>query len=115
MSAAMAAASETSALRTLTMEASLWPERAAAAKLIASGGAVAGTVQHAEVRAPRADGIAVLARHHSRDLVQMRQVVRGPGGQQLRQRDDAEGRMASATIEVGRLQIQPAGRSRRSM
>ena len=47
-------------------------------------GAVAGALQHAQVFFPGAGGFAVLMGHDSGDLVQVGQVVDGPGGEQLR-------------------------------
>ena len=38
--------------------------------------------------------------------MQVRQVMNRPGGQQLCERDRSQGRMTSATIEIGGLQIQ---------
>jgi hypothetical protein len=61
---------------------------------------VAVALHHPEVVGPWADCLAVLMRHHSRNLVEMRQIVCGPRGQQLRESDDAESGMASATIEI---------------
>src|SRR2546423_961697 len=58
--------------------------------------AVAGALHHAEVGGPRADGLAILVRHHARELVQMREVMRRPGGEKLRERDRAEGRVTPA-------------------
>ena len=69
-------------------------------------GAVAGAVHHAEEFAPGADGFVVLVGHSSGDLVEMRQVVRGPGGEEFRERDYAEGGMASPALEVLRLEIE---------
>jgi len=43
------------------------------------GGAVAGALEDAEEFAPGADRVAVLVRHDPRDLMQVGQVVRGPG------------------------------------
>jgi hypothetical protein len=44
---------------------------------------VAGTLEHAKVFAPGTDGLSELMSHHSRDLMQMRQVMNGPSCQQL--------------------------------
>ena len=73
-----------------------------------ASGAVAGTLEDAEIDAPRADRIAILVREDARDLMQMGQIVNGPRGEQLRKRNCAEGRMAPAAIKVSRLQIQSA-------
>jgi hypothetical protein len=48
-----------------------------------SGGAVAGALQDAEVGAPWTYGFAVLVGHDPGDLMQMRQIVGGPGGEEL--------------------------------
>lgn len=40
-------------------------------------------VHHTEELDPGADGFAVLVRHDARELVKMREIVRGPGGEQL--------------------------------
>lgn len=56
-------------------------------------GAVAGAMQHAKVSAPGAYSFAILMRHGARDLVQVRQVVSGPGREQLRQSHCAESGM----------------------
>jgi len=71
-------------------------------------GAVTGAVEDAEVGTPRTDGVAVLVSHDAGDLVQMRHVMSDPSRQKLRQSDGAEGRMASAAVEVCWLQIQCA-------
>ena len=71
-------------------------------------GAVGGAVEDAEIGAPWADGIAVLIGKYAADLVQVGQIVNSPGGEQLRKRDGAKRRMASATIKVAGIQIQSA-------
>lgn len=71
-------------------------------------GAVAGTMEDAEVGAPGPDRVAILVCENTRDLVQVGKVVNGPGDEQLRKRDDAEGGMASAAVKVQRLQIESA-------
>ena len=58
-------------------------------------GAVTVALQHAEVDAPGAYGVAVLVGHDTGYLVQMREVVGGPGGEELREIDCAEGWMFS--------------------
>jgi len=42
--------------------------------------AVAGTLEDSQILTPGADGFAVLVGHDSGDLVEVRQVVSGPGG-----------------------------------
>lgn len=66
---------------------------------------MADALQDAEVDAPGADGFAVLVGHDSGDLVEVGEVVRGPGGEQLREGDRAEGWVASAAGEVVGLKI----------
>src|ERR1700728_2376547 len=67
--------------------------------------AVAVAFEHAEMSAPGADGLAVLVGHDSCNLVEMSQIVGGPGGQQLRESDGSEVGMLSAAFEILRLQI----------
>jgi hypothetical protein len=49
-----------------------------------------------------------LVGHDPGDLVQVGQVVNGPGGEELRESCGAEGRMAAATLQIGGLKIQGA-------
>ena len=65
-----------------------------------SGGAVAGALEDAEVDGPGADGIAVLVGHDAGELVEMSEIVGGPGGEELGESDGAEGGMASAEVEL---------------
>ena len=67
---------------------------------------MADALEHAEICAPRTNGIAVLVSHNPRDLVQMSQVVNSPTRHVLRQRNQSEGGMASTALEVFRPQIQ---------
>ena len=53
-------------------------------------GAVAVALEDAEEGGPGADGFSVLVRHGARDLVEVGEVVRGPGGEELGERDGAE-------------------------
>lgn len=69
---------------------------------------MAGALQHAKKFAPGADGRAVLASHDPGDLVQMREIVGGPGSKKLREHNGAERRVQAAAIEIARLQIQRA-------
>ena len=57
------------------------------------------------IPAPWAYSLPVLVRHHSRYLVQMIQVMRRPGGQQLRESDRSERWMQTAPGEIFRLQF----------
>jgi hypothetical protein len=65
-------------------------------------------VQHAEESVPWSDGIAVLVSENAGDLMEMGQIVRGPGGEQLTQGNDAERGMASALFQIGGLQVERA-------
>ena len=65
-------------------------------------------LHHAEECSPRPDRLAVLVSQDSRELVQVTQIVRGPGGEELGERDGSEGGVKSAPREVFRLQIQCA-------
>ena len=65
-------------------------------------------VHGSHVLRPGADGFAVLTGHDSSELVEMIEVVGGPGGEQLRKSDLAERGVASASSEVVRLQIEGA-------
>lgn len=78
------------------------------AKSERTSGAVAGAAEDAEIGVPGANRIVVLMSEDARDLVQVGQIVNGPGGEQLRKRYGAERRMASAAVKIGRLQIQGA-------
>ena len=71
---------------------------------------MAGALQHAEILAPGADGLAVLVSEKARDLVQMGHVVSRPGREQLRQGDRAERGVQSAALEIARLQVHGANR-----
>ena len=55
-----------------------------------------------------ADGFAVLMGHDSGDLVQMSQVMNGPGREQLGQSRDSERGMAAAAVQVRGLKVQGA-------
>jgi hypothetical protein len=69
------------------------------------GRAVAGAFEYAEVGAPRAHGVAVLVSHDSRDLVEMGQVVDGPGGEELGEGDHSEGWVSSCAFQILLLQV----------
>ena len=71
---------------------------------------MARTLHHAQETHPRPYGFANLVRHDPRNLVQVRQIVRRPRGQQLRQCDRAKrdvykrqvyGERRSLTRDVG--------------
>jgi hypothetical protein len=64
-------------------------------------------VEHAEKPFPWTHGISVLMSHYPGQLVNMRQVVRGPCGQKLRQGDRAERGMLPSTHEILWLQVHP--------
>ena len=57
-------------------------------------------LQHRDELAPRPHGFAVLLAHHPADLVDMRQVVRGPCGDELMQPHFAEGGMDADAIQL---------------
>ena len=63
-------------------------------------------MEHAEVCGPRTDGVAILVGHDPGELMQVGEVVDGPGGQELGQGYRSEGWMGPAAGEVVRLQIQ---------
>ena len=63
-------------------------------------------VQHAQVLFPRPDGFAILMRHHTRELMQMIQIVRRPRGKKLPQGHSAEIRMPAAAVKVGGSEIE---------
>lgn len=65
-----------------------------------------GALQYAEVDAPGADRFAILVGHYARELMQVREIVDSPSGEQLLQRYRAEGWMLSPPSEVLRLQIE---------
>ena len=56
------------------------------------------TSEHAKIRVPWTDGLAVLMCHDTRDLMQVCEVVHHPGRHQLSQGDDTQRGMASATF-----------------
>ena len=59
-----------------------------------------GALEHAEVGALRAHCVTVLVGHYPGDLVEMSQVVDGPGCEELREGDRSKGGVASAAVEV---------------
>ena len=63
--------------------------------------AVALAAEHAEERDPRADRLAMAVRQGARNLMEMGEVVRGPCGEELAQRDGPEDRMGAAPVEIG--------------
>jgi hypothetical protein len=63
-------------------------------------------VQHAEESVPWSDGIAVLVSENAGDLMEVGHVVRGPGGEQLREGDSAKRRMTPATVQIVRQKIE---------
>jgi hypothetical protein len=64
--------------------------------------AVSIAFHHAEKGAPRAYRLAVLMRHNAQNLVEVREIMHRPGGQQLRQRHCSECWMASLALHVFR-------------
>ena len=57
-------------------------------------------MQHTEVDTPRSNGFPILVGHHARKLVQVREVMNGPGCQKLREVYNAEFWMSSATGQI---------------
>ncbi len=57
-------------------------------------------LQHAQILCKRPDLTTVLLCHDPRNLVKMRQVMRGPCSQQLRKRNRPQRRMASAQPQL---------------
>lgn len=79
---------------------------AVAVEKLLAGGAMAIAAQHSEISAEWTHGLAILMGHHPRNLMQMGQVVSGPGGQQFGKSNHSEDRMFRAHREVTWLQIQ---------
>ncbi len=67
-----------------------------------------GAFQDAEVGAPRSNFVAVLIGHDSRNLVKVREVVRGPRGEQIREGDDAESGVAAALLQFCAVDVKGA-------
>ena len=65
-------------------------------------------LEDAEEDAPGAHGLAVLVGHEARKLMEVSEVVRGPGGEKLAEPDGAEIGMAAAAVEVAGLDVQRA-------
>ncbi len=63
-------------------------------------------LEYAEVDAPWTYGVAILVGHNAGDLVEMGEVVDSPCGEELRERDCAEGWMLSWASEILGLQIE---------
>ena len=72
------------------------------------GGAVAGALEDAKIGGPGADSFAVLVGHDAGELVEMREVVSGPGGEELGERNGAESGVAAAKVELVGAEIQCA-------
>ena len=71
-------------------------------------GAVAVTLHDTQIRAPRANGFAVLVGHDPGELVDMGEVVGSPGGQQLGKRNEPECGVAPLKLEIFWPKIQGA-------
>jgi hypothetical protein len=67
---------------------------------------VGGAAEDAEEFLPGADGVEVLVCEGAGDLVEVSEIVDGPGGEELRKRDDAELGMCAAAIEIGGLKVE---------
>jgi hypothetical protein len=66
------------------------------------------TLQDSKVRMPGTHRRVILMRHHSRDLVQVRQIMHRPRRQQLRQRDSAKRGVPPTPLKILFLQIHRA-------
>ena len=64
------------------------------------------TLEHSEKTPEGTDGLTKRARKKSRDLMQVGEVVGGPGREQFAERDGIQDRVATAAFEIGRLQCQ---------
>src|SRR5262252_7707725 len=73
-----------------------------------ASGRVTSAIHDGEIRAPRADGVAVLLGHHARGLRDVAEVVADPGREQLTERDRSEFRMLAGQRELRAGQL-PAG------
>ena len=71
-----------------------------------SFGAVASAMEDTKVFGPGTDSFAVLVGQDAGELVEMGEIVGGPGGEQLRKGDGAEIRMLTAPIEIPCVEIQ---------
>lgn len=65
-----------------------------------------GAAEDAEEFLPGANGVEVLVCEGAGDLVEVSEVVDGPGGEELGKGDDAELWMCAATSEVGGLKVE---------
>src|SRR5437764_14829512 len=66
----------------------------------------AASFHHRQKFRPRADFLLVAAGHSAGDLEEMREIMRGPGGEELAQRDGAEGGMRALQFEVLGLEME---------
>ena len=57
-----------------------------------------GALQDTEVDAPGSDGFAVLVGHEAGELVEVSEIVDGPGGEELAKRYRPEGGVAAAPV-----------------
>jgi hypothetical protein len=62
-------------------------------------------VQNRKIFPPRADGLAILARHYAFDLREVTKIMHYPGRQQLTERDLTQGRMCTLASECSGLQL----------
>lgn len=67
--------------------------------------AVGVAVEDAEVGGPGADIVAELVGEGAGELVEVGEVVRGPGGEQVAEGNFPEGRVDGGACEVGGLQV----------
>ena len=63
-------------------------------------------LQHAQIDVPRADRVSILVCHYAGQLMQVGEVVNGPGGQKFRQPHYSERGMRSAASQIFLLYIQ---------
>ena len=67
-----------------------------------------GLAHYGEIRGPRADFLLVAFGHDAADLDDVREVVRGPGGDQLARGDGTEGGVGTLEIQLGGAEIERA-------
>ena len=61
--------------------------------------------KNAEVDAPGADGFAILVGQYAGKLMEVGEVMGGPGGEELAERNWAEIGVATTAVKVTRLQV----------
>ena len=63
------------------------------------------TLQHAEIGAPRSNGVTILVGQYAGELMQVSEVVSGPGCKKFRKRNHSQPWMRSVPSQVLGLQI----------